>query len=90
MATRLRRIGWALAFLSLAVLGIPWFLWGVDTVIFGLPVWIWWHAGVMITATLTFWLFAREDWGLWIEPGDEPRLGPEGDSPDDDRGGDGL
>ena len=90
MATRLRRIGWALAFLSLAALGIPWFLWGVDTVLLGLPVWIWWHIGLMTTATLAFWLFTREDWGIWIEPREDPRLGPEGDSSGDDRGGDGL
>lgn len=79
MATRLRRVGWALAFLSLGVFGIPWFLWGVDTVVLGLPVWLWWHVGVMVGATLLFWLFARTDWGIWIEPDGEQTDGTDGD-----------
>ncbi len=91
MATRLRRIGWALAFLLLGVFGIPWFLWGVDTIVFGLPVWLWWHIGVMVGATLLFWLFARTDWGIWIEP--DPTAEPDGKptaESNGDRGGDGI
>jgi len=67
MTSSIERIGWGIAFLLLAALGIPWFLWGSDRVVAGLPVWIWWHVGWMVLTAAVFWLFARRSWGLWIE-----------------------
>jgi len=67
MTSSTERIGWGIAFLLLAALGIPWFLWGVDSVVAGLPVWIWWHVGWMVLAAAVFWLFTQRSWGLWIE-----------------------
>ena len=78
MTSSIERIGWGIAFLLLAALGIPWFLWGSDRVVAGLPVWIWWHVGWMVLTAGVFWLFARRSWGLWIERDAAPRNGPTG------------
>ncbi|MFB6266229.1 MAG: DUF3311 domain-containing protein [Halodesulfurarchaeum sp.] len=56
---------WAGVFLVLAVLSVPWFLWGDDTVVAGLPAWLWWHVGWMVLTAATFRHFARRHWGLW-------------------------
>jgi len=61
--------GWAIAFVVLAALSIPWFLWGSSTVAFGLPVWLWWHVGWMAVVALAFRTFARRAWGVGVEGG---------------------
>ncbi|MFB6137154.1 MAG: DUF3311 domain-containing protein [Halobacteriaceae archaeon] len=66
---RAASVGWALAFLLLAALAIPWFLWGDTTTMLGLPVWLWWHVGWMVLAAVTFAAFADRAWGLWVETG---------------------
>lgn len=67
MTSSTERVGWAVVFLALAALGVPWFLWGSDAVAAGLPVWLWWHVGWMALAALVFRLFVRTSWGVWIE-----------------------
>ncbi|WP_336343108.1 DUF3311 domain-containing protein [Halalkalicoccus ordinarius] len=67
MVSRAEAYGWGITFLVLIVLAVPWFLWGVDSVVAGLPVWLWWHVGWMALASLCFWLFTRQAWGLAIE-----------------------
>ena len=56
---------WALAFVVLAVLAVPWFLWGVDATVAGLPIWLWWHVGWLVLTTGVFFLFTRSSWGIW-------------------------
>ncbi|MFB6127365.1 MAG: DUF3311 domain-containing protein [Halolamina sp.] len=62
MSRTVERIGWGVAFVALAALTVPWFLWGTATVVAGLPVWLWWHVGWMALASVTFAAFARRGW----------------------------
>ncbi|MDZ7850294.1 MAG: DUF3311 domain-containing protein [Halodesulfurarchaeum sp.] len=61
-----RSIGWALTFLGLVGLAIPWFLWGSQRVVAGLPIWLWWHIAWLGFAAIVFRVFATRAWGLWI------------------------
>lgn len=67
MVSTIERYAWGIAFVLLIVFAVPWFLWGSSRVVAGLPVWLWWHVGWMVLASLTFRLFSRRAWGLWIE-----------------------
>jgi hypothetical protein len=71
MAERLERYAWAVTFVVLVALAVPWFLWRVDTVVAGLPVWVWWHVGWLVLTTACFHLFTRRAWGLWVVDGGE-------------------
>ena len=82
MTSTIERVGWAIAFLVLAALGIPWFLWGTDSVVAGLPVWLWWHVGWMVVTAGVFWLFTRRGWGVWIESDADDRPGATPPGPD--------
>ncbi|MFB6094118.1 MAG: DUF3311 domain-containing protein [Halanaeroarchaeum sp.] len=62
-----RSIGWGVVFALLASLSIPWFLWGSSRVVWGLPIWIWYHVGWMALTSATFAVFARTDWGRFVE-----------------------
>jgi hypothetical protein len=73
MVSRTESLAWAVAFVLLLAFAIPWFLWGSTTRVAGLPLWLWWHIGVMVTASATFWLFARRAWGVGIHPGGDGR-----------------
>jgi hypothetical protein len=59
---------WTLVAVVLVVLAVPWFLWGSSSVVAGLPVWIWWHVGWMALTALVFAVFARQAWGVGVEP----------------------
>lgn len=74
----LEKYGWTVAIAVLAVLAIPWFLWGADRLLLGLPIWLWWHIGWMIVAGVVFWLFTNRAWGIWITDGDESRANRRG------------
>jgi hypothetical protein len=63
-----RSFGWAVVFLGLAALAVPWFLWGSGQVVAGLPIWLWWHVGWLGLTSLLFAVFVRTDWGLWVAP----------------------
>ncbi|RBI61641.1 DUF3311 domain-containing protein [halophilic archaeon] len=67
--TDIESYAWAVAFVVLAALSIPWFLWGSSAVAFGLPVWLWWHVGWMAVVALTFRTFADRAWGVGVEAG---------------------
>ena len=56
---------WGTTFAVLAVLAVPWFLWGVDRTWYGLPIWLWWHVGWLVLTTGVFYVFTRTSWGLW-------------------------
>ncbi|MFB6281856.1 MAG: DUF3311 domain-containing protein [Haloferacaceae archaeon] len=58
-----RSFAWAAAFLLLAALAVPWFMWGESTTAAGLPTWLWWHVGWMGLAALLFYAFTRDAWG---------------------------
>jgi hypothetical protein len=66
MASR-TSIAWSVVFLVLAALAIPWFRWQDATMVAGLPGWLWWHIAWMGAASAMFALFARRDWGLFVE-----------------------
>ncbi|WP_049980949.1 DUF3311 domain-containing protein [Halolamina rubra] len=66
MPTRTASLAWGAAFLLLAALAIPWFLWNDSTVVAGLPVWLWWHVGWMVLASITFAVFTQHGWGVWM------------------------
>lgn len=53
---------WAVVFVVLVALAIPWFLWGRSTVVAGLPLWLWWHVGWMLVSTAVFYTFTRTAW----------------------------
>ena len=77
MVSNVERYGWAVAMAVLVTLAIPWFLWGDARTALGLPLWLWWHIGWMVLASVTFWVFSRRAWGVWIT--DTPAAG--GDRP---------
>ncbi len=56
---------WGTTFVVLAVLAVPWFLWGVDVTWYGIPVWLWWHVGWLSLTTAVFYVFTRTSWGIW-------------------------
>lgn len=66
MASR-TAIAWSVVFAVLVALAIPWFLWRDATMIAGLPLWLWWHIAWMGVASAVFAVFARRDWGLFVE-----------------------
>lgn len=59
---------WTGVAIVLAALAVPWFLWGTSRVFGGLPVWLWWHVGWMVLTAVVFAVFAREAWGIGVEP----------------------
>jgi hypothetical protein len=69
MVSTAERYIWVGAMVTLAVLAVPWFLWGEATVVAGLPVWLWWHVGWMATAAVVFWAFGRRAWGIGVTGG---------------------
>ncbi|AHG04559.1 hypothetical protein HALDL1_13905 [Halobacterium sp. DL1] len=62
-------LGWGVVFAVLVALSIPWFLWRNATTVAGLPVWLWWHVAWMGVTAAAFALFARRDWGTFVEVG---------------------
>jgi len=60
-------LAWAVCFLALLALAVPWFLWQNDTLVAGLPLWLWWHVAWMGVTATAFAAFARRDWGLFVE-----------------------
>ena len=62
-------LGWGVVFAVLVALSIPWFLWRNATTVAGLPVWLWWHVVWMGVTAAAFALFARRDWGTFVEVG---------------------
>ena len=56
---------WAVVFLALVVLAVPWFLWGDSRTIAGLPLWLWWHVGWLVVTAGVFYVFTRLGWGIW-------------------------
>ena len=52
----------------LAALAVPWFMWGSSRVVAGLPVWVWWHVGWLALTAVVFAVFARQAWGVGVEP----------------------
>jgi hypothetical protein len=60
-------VAWAVTFLVLVAFAIPWFMWRDATMVAGLPLWLWWHVAWMGVASAAFALFARRDWGLFVE-----------------------
>jgi hypothetical protein len=67
MNERASLIGWSVVAVVLAVLSVPWFLWGTDAIVAGLPVWVWWHVGWLSVTAVVFWAFTRTAWGLGVE-----------------------
>lgn len=66
MASR-TAVAWTVVFSTLVAFAIPWFLWQNATMVAGLPLWLWWHVAWMGLASAAFALFARRDWGLFVE-----------------------
>lgn len=66
MASR-TAVAWGIVFVVLVALAIPWFRWRDATMVAGLPLWLWWHVAWMLLAACAFALFARRDWGLFVE-----------------------
>ena len=66
MVSRTESVAWAGAFVLLAVLAIPWFLWGNASVAAGLPLWVWWHVGWLALTAVAFAVFTDRAWGVWV------------------------
>ncbi|MFB6135487.1 MAG: DUF3311 domain-containing protein [Halobacteriaceae archaeon] len=67
MTSRRESVTWIVAFVVLAALAVPWFLWRDARTALGLPLWLWWHVGWMALTALTFYVFTRRAWGVWVE-----------------------
>lgn len=70
MTSTASRWFWIIGICVILLLGIPWFLWGVDHIVVGLPLWLWWHIIWLAVAAIFFWQFAKRAWGLGITDGE--------------------
>ena len=70
---------WGIVFALLVAFAIPWFMWRDAATVAGLPVWLWWHVGWLCLTAVAFALFARRDWGAFVETGQGAPGAPEGD-----------
>ena len=59
--------GWGIVFVVLVAFAIPWFLWQDASMVAGIPVWVWWHVAWMVLTAAVFALFARRNWGTFVE-----------------------
>ncbi|WP_232686274.1 DUF3311 domain-containing protein [Halobacterium zhouii] len=78
MASR-SAVAWGIVFATLVAFAIPWFMWREAATVAGLPVWLWWHVGWLCLTSGAFAVFARRDWGIFVEAGAEPAGATEGE-----------